>query len=65
MAWLGIAPSSLRITAAQPRVAQPTMTAIRGVVFDLDGTLVDAEPLYKTAYNAVAQEYGKVYDCPS
>ena len=35
---------------------------IRGIVFDLDGTLVDAEPLYKTAYNAVASEYGKVYD---
>jgi len=33
----------------------------RGLVVDLDGTLIDTEPLYYDAYAAVAAEFGKAY----
>lgn len=32
------------------------------VIFDLDGTLLDTEPLYTRAAQAVVGRYGKVYD---
>jgi pseudouridine-5'-monophosphatase len=32
------------------------------VIFDLDGTLLDTEPLYTTAANTIVSRYGKVYD---
>lgn len=32
------------------------------IIFDLDGTLVDTEPLYTEAAQAVVSRYGKVYD---
>ena len=32
------------------------------VVFDLDGTLLDTEPLYTEATQAVVGRYGKVFD---
>ena len=32
------------------------------VIFDLDGVLLDTEPLYTTATAAVAARYGKTYD---
>ena len=33
-----------------------------GVIFDLDGTLLDTEPLYTEATQAVVGRYGKVFD---
>ena len=35
---------------------------IRGVLFDLDGTLADTEPLHWQAYNAVLGEFGVAVD---
>lgn len=32
------------------------------VIFDLDGTLIDTEPLYSVAAQAVVGRFGKVYD---
>lgn len=35
---------------------------IRGLVSDLDGTLLDTEPLYLDAYNRILSRYGHVYE---
>jgi pseudouridine-5'-monophosphatase len=35
---------------------------VRHVIFDLDGVLLDTEPLYTQAIAAVAARFGKVYD---
>lgn len=37
------------------------MTPARHVIFDLDGTLVDTEPLYTRATEQVLQRFGKTY----
>lgn len=38
------------------------MHAPTHVIFDLDGTLLDTEPIYSVAANAVVNRFGKVYD---
>lgn len=35
---------------------------VRHVIFDMDGVLLDTEPLYTEAIAAVAARYGKLYD---
>ena len=40
----------------------PLQKPIAGVIFDLDGVLLDTEPLYLAAIAEVAARYGKVYD---
>ena len=35
---------------------------ILGAVLDLDGTLLDTEPLYDRAFNSVTLTYGKPYE---
>lgn len=35
---------------------------ITHVLFDMDGVLLDSEPLYNQAYCNIAQQYGKFYD---
>ena len=37
----------------------PAMPALRALLSDLDGTLLDTEPLYFNAYLATAQHYGR------
>jgi pseudouridine 5'-phosphatase len=37
-------------------------SVIHGIVFDLDGTLIDTEPLYARATNTVVGAYGRVYE---
>ena len=34
----------------------------RGVIFDLDGVLLDTEPLYTQATQDIVGRYGKVFD---
>lgn len=34
---------------------------LKGIVFDMDGVLVDSEPLYFQAESALAEEYGKTF----
>lgn len=36
--------------------------AIRGAIFDLDGTVVDTEPLYSRAFEAALAAFGQVID---
>jgi pseudouridine 5'-phosphatase len=43
-------------------VSAPLLPRPEAVLFDLDGTLLDTEPLYTDAANAVVGRYGKVYD---
>jgi pseudouridine-5'-monophosphatase len=40
----------------------PLTRPIQNVIFDLDGVLLDTEPLYTKAIAEVAARYGKVYD---
>jgi pseudouridine-5'-monophosphatase len=40
----------------------PLKKPVAGVIFDMDGVLLDTEPLYLTAIAEVAARYGKVYD---
>lgn len=40
----------------------PLRTPIAAVIFDMDGVLLDTEPLYLQAIAEVAARYGKVYD---
>lgn len=35
---------------------------LQGVVFDLDGTLVDSEPVWDRVLRALVEKFGKVYD---
>lgn len=35
---------------------------VTSVIFDLDGVLLDTEPLYTEATNAIVGQYGKTYD---
>lgn len=35
---------------------------IKGIIFDVDGTLMDSEPLHIKAYATVAKKYGTTYD---
>jgi HAD superfamily hydrolase (TIGR01509 family) len=37
-------------------------TPIRSVIFDLDGVLLDTEPLYTSVTQTIAARYGKTYD---
>lgn len=39
-----------------------TFRPIKGVIFDLDGLLLDSEPLYYQAAQEICQKYGKHYD---
>jgi len=43
-------------------VSEPLLARPDAVLFDLDGTLLDTEPLYTDAAQAVVGRYGKVYD---
>jgi pseudouridine 5'-phosphatase len=38
------------------------MYQISHVIYDMDGLLLDTEPFYTTAHQAVASRYGKVFD---
>jgi len=41
----------------------PPMTIpLKGVLFDLDGVLVDSEPLYSEAADRVLRDYGLRFD---
>ena len=64
-AWLaGKAMASLTaMREAVRRVA--AVPAVRGVIFDLDGTLVDTEPLYRRAFEAALAAFGRAIDQPA
>ena len=53
-----------RQVAAQhgPAVAVRLSGRVRAVVFDLDGTLLDTEPLYRAAFHAALDEFGACLD---
>ena len=38
------------------------MKNIKGIVFDMDGVLVDSEPIHIDAWNAVVAEFGLYFD---
>src|SRR5271157_6365256 len=47
-----------RFTAQAARVNNSSPKMIRAVIFDLDGTLVDTEPLHFAAFNEVLRPEG-------
>ena len=48
--------------SAHERADLGRLRPARHVIFDLDGVLLDTEPLYTRATQAVIDEYGKVFD---
>ncbi len=40
----------------------PRLTSLRAVIFDMDGVLIDTEPLYTIAYNRVMAPWGVTLD---
>jgi len=44
-----------------PSTSRPHILPPLALVCDLDGTLLDTEPLYNDAMNIVTQEYGHIY----
>lgn len=50
--------------AAARRAAPPAASSagVRAVIFDLDGTLLDSEKLYRAAFRAAAASFGQVLD---
>jgi len=43
-------------------MAQDERRALRAVVFDMDGLMLDTEPIYKIAWQAASAELGYVLD---
>jgi len=41
------------------------VTQVAGIVLDMDGTMLDTEPLYKTAWQRAAADLGHVLDDPT
>lgn len=54
--------SSIEPTGSSSSSSQSkTFSAVSHVVLDLDGTLIDTEPIYAEIYAALCRKYGKVF----
>jgi pseudouridine-5'-monophosphatase len=63
--WAALAAMTLSPKAAQHDMARGPLklrAAVHYVIFDMDGVLLDTEPVYTEVTNAVAMRYGKVFD---